>query len=107
MECLGKRHCKEGDQWKLQGNEEDYSWSLKEVGDGLKPQQRIYLQEKIIAHFKKSPQSIPLSEIATKIGTSNEYARRICTEMFEVGLIKRTKVITGQKGRPSYLYGYK
>ena len=107
LECLGKRHCKEGDQWKLQGNEEDYYWSLKEVGDGLKPQERIYLQGKINAHFKKSPQAIPLSEIAAKIGTSNEYARRICTEMFEVGLLKRSKVITGQKGRPSYLYGYK
>ena len=107
LECLGKRHCKEGTLWKLQGNEEDYYWSLKEVGDGLKPQQRIYLQGKINAHFKKSPQAIPLSEIASKIGTSNEYARRICTEMFEVGLLKRTKVITGQKGRPSYLYGPK
>ena len=79
----------------------------KKVGDGLKPQERIYLQGKIIAHFKKSPQSIPLSEIATKIGTSYECVRRICTEMFEVELLKRTKVITGQKGRPSYLYGHK
>ena len=107
LECLGKRHCKEGSLWKLQGNEEDYYWSLKEVGDGLKPQERIYFQGKIIAHFKKSPHSIPLSEIATKIDTSYEYARRICTEMFEVGLLKRSKVITGQKGRPSYLYGHK
>ena len=68
--CLGKRHCNEGTLWKLEGNAEDFYWSLKEVGDGLKPQQRIYLQGQIIAHFKKSPQSIPLSEIATKIGTS-------------------------------------
>ena len=45
--CLGKRHCKEGTLWKLQGDEEDYYWSLKEVGDGLKPQERIYLQGKI------------------------------------------------------------
>ena len=28
-------------------------------------------------------------------------------EMFEVGLLKRSKVITGQKGRPSYFYGHK
>ena len=40
-------------------------------------------------------------------GTSYECLRRICTEMFEVGLLKRTKVTTGQKGRPSYLYGHK
>lgn len=27
--CLGKRNCKEGTVWRLEGSEEDYSWILK------------------------------------------------------------------------------
>ena len=103
--CLGKRHCKEGTLWKLQGNEEDFYWSQKEVGDGLKPQEKLSLEEKISIYFEKFPESISLSEIAEKVGTSYEYVRRICTEMYELGLMSRTKVETGNKGRPSYLYG--
>ena len=94
--CLGKRHCTEGTLWKLEGNAEDFYWSLKEVGDGLKPQERLTLEAMIIAFFKQFPEPLPLAEIASKIGTSYECIRRICTEMFEVGSLKRTKVITGQ-----------
>ena len=103
--CLGKRHCKEGTLWKLQGNEEDFYWSLKEVGDGLKPQEKLSLEAKITIYFKKFPESLSLTDIASKVGTSYEYVRRICTEMYELGLMSRTKVETGNKGRPSYLYG--
>ena len=76
MGFLLERPCKEGTLWKLQGDEEDFYWSLKEVGEGLKPQEKLSLQEKIIAYFKKSPQAISLSKIATKIGTSYECVRR-------------------------------
>ena len=92
---------------KLQGNEEDYYWSLKETGDGQKPQEKLSLEAKITIYFKKFPESLSLTDIASKVETPYEYVRRICTEMFEVCLLKRTKVITGQKGRPRYLYGYK
>ena len=103
--CLGKRHCKEGTLWKLQGNEEDFYWSLKEVGDGLKPQEKLSLEAKITIYFKKFPESLSLTDIASKVGTSYEYVRRICTAMYELGLLNRTKVETGNKGRPTYLYG--
>ena len=33
--------------------------------------------------------------------TSYECARRLCTEMYEFGLLSRTKVEKGSKGRPS------
>ena len=66
---------------------------------------RASLEEKISIYFEKFPESISLSEIAEKVGTSYEYVRRICTEMYELGLMSRTKVETGNKGRPSYLYG--
>ena len=103
--CLGKRHCKEGTLWKLQGNEEDFYWSLKEVGDGLKPQEKLSLEEKIIAYFANSSQPISITEIANKVMTSYECARRLCTEMYELGLLRRTKEEKGNKGRPGYLYG--
>ena len=41
--------------------------------------------------------------IALKVGTSYECARRLSTEMFEVGLPLRIKVETGKKGRPNQL----
>ena len=72
LECSDKRHYKEGTLWKLQCNEEDFYWSLKEVGDVLKPQERIYLQRKFIALFKKSPNSLLLKDIASKAGASYE-----------------------------------
>ena len=37
--------------------------------------------------------------------TSYECARRLCTEMYELGLLSRTKEENGNKGRPGYLYG--
>ena len=77
--CLGKRHCKEGTLWKLQGDEEDFYWSLKEVGDGLKPQEKLSLEEKIIAYFANSSQPISITEIAKNVMTSYECARRLCT----------------------------
>ena len=103
--CLGKRHCKEGTLWKLQGNEEDFFWSLKEVGDGLKPQEKLSIEAKINNHFSSFPEPLSFADIAAKTGTSYEYARRICTGMYELGLLNRTRVETGEKGRPTYLYG--
>ena len=103
--CLGKRHCKEGTLWKLQGNEEDFYWSLKEVGRGLKPQEKLSLESKINIHFNQFPVPLSLTDIAEIVSKSYEHVRRICTEMFELGLLRRTKVDTGKKGRPTYLYG--
>ena len=103
--CLGKRHCKEGILLKLQGNEEDFYWSLKEVGSGLKPQERLSLEDKITTLFIQFPDPLPIDEIAIKIGTSYECARHRSIEMFEVGLLSRTPIKTGNKGRPKFLYG--
>ena len=69
------------------------------------PQERLTLEEKIKALFQQFPEPLLIVDIAKKIMTSEEYGRRICTEMFDQGLLERTKVITGKKGRPSYPYG--
>ena len=75
------------------------------IFNGLKPQEKLSLEAKINIHFAKFTEALPLSDIAAKVGTSYEYARRTCTEMYELGLLSRTKVETGNKGRPTYLYG--
>ena len=105
LSCLGKRNCKEGTLLKLQGNIEDFYWSLKEVGNGLKPQERLSLEDKITSLFIQFPEPLPIDEIAIKIGTSYECARHRSIEMFEVGLLSRTPIKTGNKGRPKFLYG--
>ena len=103
--CLGKRHCCEGTLWKLQDSLKDLHWSLLEASDGLLPQEHLTLEDKISSYFAQSPEPLSLAEIALKVGTSEEYARRISTEMFDQALLQRTKVLTKKKGRPSYLSG--
>ena len=105
LSCLGKRHCKDGTLWKLEGNEEDFYWSLNEVDHGLKPQEKLFLESKINNHFDQFPEPLPLSDIASRLGTSYEYVRRVCTEMFEMGVLSREKIENGKKGRPTFLYG--
>ncbi len=104
--CLGKRNCKEGTIWQLEGSDEDYSWVLKEIGDGgLLPKARILLEEKIIEHFRLHLQPLSLKEIASQLDTEYEYTRRCCTELFDEGRLNRQTEKNGKQGRPSYLYG--
>ncbi len=103
--CLGKRNCKEGKIWRLEGSDEDYSWILKETGDdGLLPQARILLEDKIVELLSKHKQALTIKEIAEKLQTKYEYARRCCIELFDQGRIDREKVRTQKQGRPSYKY---
>ncbi len=83
-----------------------FYWSLKEVGDGLKPQEKLSLEEKISIYFEKFPESISLSEIAEKVGTSYEYVRRIYKKLFLEGEIAREKNASAG-GRPLWLFGPK
>ena len=107
MVCLGKRNCKEGTIWRLEGSDEDYSWILKETGDdGLLPQARILLEDKIIKLLTNNKESLAIKEIAEKLQTQYEYARRCCTELFDQGRISREKVRTHTRGRPCYRYNY-
>ena len=66
---------------------------------------KLSLQEKIITYFANSSQPVSITEIAKRVMTSYECARRLCTEMYELGLLSRTKVDKANKGRPGYLYG--
>lgn len=101
--CLGKRNCPTGSIWKLEGSQEDYSWSLKSVAEGLLPQDHICLQQRILQHLSSShPQSC--TDIAAAVNSSYEPVRRACTEMFAEGLIERHKQQSPTQGRPVWLY---
>lgn len=104
MICLGKRYCKKGTLWHLQGNEEDYSWTLREVADGLLPQQRMTVERRILEHLSSVAQPQDCEEIAKAVGTDYEVARRCCVDLFGQYQIQRHKIATGKQGRPTYLY---
>ena len=49
LKSLGKRNCKQGQIWKLQGSPEDFSWQLKSVGNAdVLPQQKQELSFQIL-----------------------------------------------------------
>ena len=106
MKCLGKRNCREDTVWMLEGSEEDYSWFLKESGNGeMLPKARIILEDKIAKYFSKNTSPLPLKLIAKELNTKYEYARRCCTDLFDEGKLSRVKEKNGKQGRPTYLYG--
>ena len=105
LRCLGKRYCRTGTLWDLEGDLEDFSWSLRKVGDGSMPQERLKIEQKVRNHFSESPQPITSNDIAKLIDSSYEVTRRICTQMFAQGMLSRSKENSISKGRPPYLYG--
>jgi hypothetical protein len=102
--CLGKRYCKNGTLWQLEGSQEDYSWLLREVVDGLLPQERLSVQERILDHLRAASSPQDCDAIAIAVGTVYEVARRCCIDLFAEGVLSRHKSATGKQGRPTYLY---
>ncbi len=105
LRCLGKRYCRTDTLWDLEGDLEDFSWSLRKVGDGSMPQERLKIEQKVRNHFSQSPQPLTSNDIAKLIDSSYEVTRRICTQMFAQGMLSRSKENSIGKGRPPYLYG--
>jgi hypothetical protein len=102
--CLGKRNCKEGIRWHLQGNREDYSWTLKDVGDGdLLPIERQQLRAELLGHLAANPSPRAPKDLAEALGYNAEHVRRVCFDLFLEETISREKQPTA-KGRPAYLY---
>lgn len=100
---LGKRYCRTGTLWELQGNQEDYSWLLRQVGDGLLPQQQLTLEQRIITHLQGASR-LSCVDVAAAIGSSYESTRRACTDLFAEGRLQRHKQTSGHQGRPTWLY---
>jgi hypothetical protein len=102
--CLGKRNCKEGTTWHLQGNPEGFSWKLKGVGDGdLLPTKRQQLKATVLEHLATDPTPRTAKELALALGHNPEHVRRVCVDLFLAQELRRTKQPSSM-GRPSMLY---
>ena len=82
----------------LKGSDADYSWILKETGDdGLLPQERILLEDKIIELLTNNKEPLAIKEIAEKLQTKYEYARRWCIDFsIRVGSSGRRSKLTSR-----------
>lgn len=102
LKCLGKRYCRSGEVWQLQGDPESFWWGLNDVTDGMPPRERKNLEERVLGWFNEHPEPVTLKELSAKTGTNEEYLRRVCTGLFQCKKLLRKSVPT--KGRPTFEY---
>ena len=106
LHALGKRHVEAGTEWVLERSAEDYSWHLKEVTDGLMPNQVIDAKHKLLAYLQTHRGKFFTSnELSMLAGPRNiEHTRRCLCDLFDTKQILRRKrrVATG---RPLHEYG--
>jgi len=104
LKCLGKRNCEKGTRWKLQGNNENYSFELIEADYGdLLPTKRNELSDKFLDFLTKENIEFTYQQLASEFKCNFEHARRICIKLFTEGKIERTE-IKEKVGRPYYKY---
>ena len=105
LKCLGKRNCKQGTVWNLQGNEEDYSWALHSVGDeSLLPTIRIDYKQQILKLIYESNEWFTGKDLADVLGCNERHARNLAKELFIETEIDRKRLPSGG-GRCRYVYG--
>ena len=102
LKCLGKRYCRSGEVWQLQGDPESFWWGLNDVTDGMPPKERKNLEKNVLAWFSEHSEPVTLKELSTKTGANEEYLRRVCTGLFQCKKIERKSVPT--TGRPTFEY---
>ena len=104
LKCLGKRNCEKGTKWKLQGNNENYSFELIETDSGdLLPTKRNELSDKFLDFLTKENIEFTYKQLSAEFKCNFEHARRICIKLFTEGKIERTE-IKEKVGRPYYKY---
>jgi hypothetical protein len=107
LKCLGKRNCKQGTIWNLQGNEEDYSWTLHSVGaESLLPTVRIGYKQQILKLIYESNEWFTSKDFAGVLGCNERHARNLAKELFTETEIDRKRLPSGG-GRCQYVYGPK
>jgi hypothetical protein len=105
LECQGKRNCKKGTIWNLQGNEEDYSWTLLTVGtESLLPTIRIGYKQQILKLIYESNEWFTSKDFANVLGCNERHARNLAKELFTETEIDRKRRPSGG-GRCQYVYG--
>ena len=105
LKCLGKRNCRKGIIWNLKGDEEDFSFVLKSVGEGeLLPSKNQELSFLILDLLHTKNEFKTIREIASETSFNEEHTRRVCKNLFLEKEISR-KPDTSKGGRPPYKYG--
>ena len=105
LECQGKRNCKKGTIWNLQGNEEDYSWTLHSVGtESLLPTVRIQYKQQILKLIYESNDWFTGKDFADVLHCNERHARNLARELFSETEIDRKRLPSGG-GRCRYVYG--
>ena len=104
LHCLGKRYAEAGTEWILEGDPEDYSWTLKAVTDGLKPLEEVSATTQILELLRANGYGMSAKAIAQSIGLHVEHARRCLCHLFDDGLIARETEKAAGRGRPVHLY---
>ena len=107
LKCLGKRNCRKGIIWNLKGDDEDFSFILKSVGEGeLLPSKNQELSCLILDLLHTKNEFKTIREIAIETSSNEEHTRRICVKLFLEKEISRDKDIS-KGGRPPWKYGPK
>ena len=107
LKCLGKRNCRKGIIWNLKGDEEDFSFVLKSVGEGeLLPSKNQELSFLILNLLHTKNEFKTIREIASETSSNEEHTRRVCKNLFLEKEISRKRDIS-KGGRPPWKYGPK
>ena len=107
LKCLGKRNCRKGIIWNLKGDEEDFSFVLKSVGEGeLLPSKNQELSFLILDLLHTKNEFKTIREIASETSSNEEHTRRVCKNLFLEKEISRKRDIS-KGGRPPWKYGPK
>ena len=102
--CFGKRYCSKGEIWELQGDPESYWWGLESVKDGLSPQERRLMVDKLMEWLNDHPEPMTSSGLAGVLAKDYEHVRRVCKSLYAQGKLKRTSLQSQGMGRPQYAY---
>ena len=104
---VGKRKCRKGIIWNLKGDEEDFSFVLKSVGEGeLLPSKNQELSFLILNLLHTKNEFKTIKEIASETSFNEEHTRGICVKLFLENEISRDKDVS-KGGLPPWKYGPK
>ena len=83
LRCLGKRNCEKDDEWNIQGNKEDLSFTFKNAGKyKLSPSSKKDLSQRKVQLFSEIEKEISINDISEKLKSNPEHTRRVSLNYF-------------------------
>jgi hypothetical protein len=104
LHCLGKRYVEAGIEWILEGDQEDYSWTLKSITDGLMPLDEANVTLQILDLLNTNENGMSAKDVNQSIGLNVEHIRRCLCRLFDDNKITRSTIRPAGRGRPTHLY---